>query len=71
LYAVHTLQASGFAQEIHLRSDGKGAVLKVEAENESEVRERMGKLPLAQNGWIELDIYPLTPINYSALFAPS
>lgn len=71
LHAVHNLQASGFAQEVHLRSDGLGAVLMVEAENTAAVKERMEKLPWAINGWIDMDIYQLAPIDYSPLFAPA
>jgi len=56
-----SLLAEDFIREIYSRADGKGAVLVVEATNGDEARQRLDELPLAQNGLLTFDIYPVGP----------
>ncbi len=44
------LWADDFIRELYSRTDGKGAVLIVEAADEDEVKAKLGTLPLAQKG---------------------
>lgn len=53
--------AEDFVREIYGRADGKGAVMVIEAADEGEVRRRLGELPFAQKGFLDLDVYPLVP----------
>ena len=56
-----SLMADDFVREIYGRADGQGAVLVVEADGEAEVRDRLSALPLMQNGFLDLTIYPVGP----------
>lgn len=49
--------AEDFAREIYSRTDGKGAVLIVEADSEDEVKKRLAELPLAKAGLLTADVY--------------
>jgi len=49
--------AEDFIRELYSRTDGKGAVLVIEAASEEEARERIGRLPLAEKGLLSFDIY--------------
>ena len=51
------LLAEDFIREIYNRTDGKGGVIVVEADSESEVKERLGTLPMVQKGLLSLEIY--------------
>jgi muconolactone delta-isomerase len=48
-------------REIFSRSDGKGAVLVVEAADEAEAEKILSELPLAKLGMLTFDIYGLKP----------
>lgn len=56
-----SLLAEDFIREIYSRADGKGAILIVEAADEDEARRRLAELPLARNGLLTFDIYPVGP----------
>ena len=56
-----SMVADNVVREIHGRADGQGAILVFEAEDEEEVRARLGELPFAQNGYLEFDVYPVVP----------
>lgn len=51
------LWADDFVRELYSRTDGKGAILVVEAADEDEVRAKLGTLPLAQKGLLTAEIY--------------
>ena len=51
------LMAEDFIREIYNRTDGTGGVIVVEAEDEEEVAERLGTLPMVQRGLLSLDIH--------------
>lgn len=53
--------AEDFFREIYSRSDGKGAIIVLEASSEEEARARMSELPLVQTGMLELEFYPVQP----------
>ena len=55
------LYAEGRVRELYNRSDGKGAVLVLEAENEQEAERLLDSLPLAKLGMLTFDIYPVKP----------
>jgi len=61
--------AADVVREIYSREDGKGAVLVMEAENEDAARAELAALPLAQQGMISFDIYPVKP--YRGIVAAS
>ncbi len=46
-----------FIREIYNRTDGKGGVFVVEAESEEEVLEKLGTLPMVQEGILTLEVY--------------
>ncbi len=49
--------AEDFIRELYSRTDGKGAVIVVEADSEAAVEKKLGQLPLAQKGLISAEIY--------------
>ena len=51
------LLADDFIREIYSRTDGKGGVIVVEAASESEVKEKLGKLPMVHKGLLSLEIH--------------
>ncbi|MCE2493885.1 MAG: hypothetical protein J4F40_15005 [Alphaproteobacteria bacterium] len=55
------LYAEEKVRELYSRSDGKGAVLVVEAENEEEAEEILGGLPLVKLGMLSFDLYGIKP----------
>ena len=56
-----SMVAENVVREIHGRADGQGAILVFEAEDEAEVRAHLDTLPLAQNGYLAFDVYPVVP----------
>ncbi len=51
------MMADGFLRELYSRTDGKGAILIVEAADEDEVKQKLGTLPLAQKNLLSAEIY--------------
>lgn len=49
--------ADGHVRDIYSRTDGKGAVLVLEAADEVEARSLVDSLPLVQKGMLEVEIY--------------
>ena len=54
------LYKNGFVREIYSRTDGKGALIVVEAENEEEAKNKLSNLPLAKAGLLSFDMYGTT-----------
>ena len=54
------LYKEGFIREIYSRTDGKGALVVVEADNEEEAANKLSDLPLAKAGLLSFDIYGTT-----------
>jgi len=54
------LYKEGFIREIYSRTDGKGALVVVEAKNEDEAANKLSNLPLAKAGLLSFDIYGTT-----------
>ena len=54
------LYKEGFVREIYSRTDGKGALIVVEAENEEEAKNKLSNLPLAKAGLLSFDTYGTT-----------
>lgn len=61
--AAHALKlfAEEKVREIYSRTDGKGAVLVLEADSEDEAREILAGLPLAKRGMLRFDVYGTKP----------
>lgn len=53
--------AEDFFREIYSRTDGKGAIIVLEASSEEEARARAAELPLVQAGMLDLEFYPVQP----------
>ena len=51
------LWADDFIRELYGRTDGKGAIMVVEASSETEVKEKLGTLPMVQKGLLSLEVY--------------
>lgn len=51
------LWADDFIRELYGRTDGKGAIMVVEATSEDEVKETLGALPMVQKSLPSLEIY--------------
>ncbi len=49
--------AEDFVRELYSRTDGRGAVIVVEAEDEAAVEKKLGQLPLAVKGLLIAEIY--------------
>ena len=47
----------GFIREIYSRTDGKGALCVVEAENEDIALSKLSELPLAKAGLLSFEVY--------------
>jgi hypothetical protein len=61
---------SGIARELHLRGDGKGAVLVLECVDLAEAERQIGGLPLMKAGLARVEIIPLAPFTpFENLFA--
>ena len=55
------LYKNGFVREIYSRTDGKGAMLIAEAENEEEVMNQLSTLPFAKANLLTFQIYGAAP----------
>jgi muconolactone delta-isomerase len=58
---ARALYAEGFIRQVWHRADIPGACLLVEADSEARVREKLGTLPFAEAGMLEVTIVPLKP----------
>lgn len=56
-----SLMAEDFVREIYSLANGKGALMVIEAKDESEVRRRLGELPFVQKGFLDFEIHPVVP----------
>ncbi|MDP7539369.1 MAG: superoxide dismutase [Alphaproteobacteria bacterium] len=56
-----TLFAEQSFRELYSRTDGKGAIIVLEAASEDEAREKLESLPLAKLGMLSFDIYGTQP----------
>ena len=54
------LYKEGFVREIYSRTDGKGALVVVEAENEKAALDKLSYLPLAKAGLLSFEAYGTT-----------
>ena len=63
------LMADDFLRELYSRTDGKGAILVVEAASEDEVKEKLGTLPLAQKNLLSAEIYGIKAYRAIAAMA--
>jgi hypothetical protein len=54
------LYKEGFVREIYSRTDGKGALVVVEAENEKAALDKLLHLPLAKAGLLSFEAYGTT-----------
>ena len=48
-------------REIYSRTDGKGAIIVIEAADEAEARAKLDSLPLAKMGLLSFDVYGTKP----------
>ena len=58
--ALELFAAESF-REIYSRTDGKGAIIVIEAADEDEAREMLATLPLAKLGMLSFDVYGTKP----------
>ena len=58
---ARALYADGFIRQVWHRADVPGACLLVEAQSEASVREKLGTLPFAEAGMLDIIIVPLKP----------
>ena len=58
---ARALYAEGFVRQVWHRADIAGACLLLEADSEARVREKLGTLPFAEAGMLEITIVPLKP----------
>ena len=58
---VLKLFAEETVREIYSRTDGKGAVLVLEAKDEDEVRQILSGLPMVQQKLLTIDVYGTKP----------
>jgi len=66
---VWELQQQGIIREVYFRADQHTAVLILECESLSRVRELLSSFPLVQQDLIHFDIIPLIPYSgFSRLF---
>ena len=63
--------AEDFVRDLYSRTDGKGAVVIVEAADEAEVRERMSNLPFMQQDLLSIEIYGIKAYRAIAAMAES
>ncbi len=63
------LWAGDFIRELYSRTDGKGAVMIVEAADEDEVKAKLGTLPMAQKGLLSAEIYGIKAYRAIAAMA--
>jgi hypothetical protein len=61
------LFAADKIREIYSRTDGRGAIIVLEAQDEAEARSFLETLPLVQKGMLEFDVYGAKP--YRGLIA--
>ena len=54
------LYKEGFVREIYSRTDGKGALLVVESENEEKALDKLSNLPLVKAGLLSFETYGTT-----------
>ena len=50
-----------FIRELYSIKGGKGACMIVEAENETEILEKLGELPFVKNNFLNIDIMEVKP----------
>jgi hypothetical protein len=50
-----------FVREIYSRTDGKGAILVLEADDEEHAKRLVGELPLAKVGLLNFEVYGTKP----------
>ena len=55
--AAFKMMADDFLRELYSRTDGKGAILIVEAASEDEVKQKLATLPMAQKNLLSAEIY--------------
>lgn len=60
-HTARTLYAEGIIRAINGRGDVPGAVIRLEAASLAEARAALARLPLHQQGMMDMDILPLTP----------
>ena len=58
---ARALYAEGFIRQVWHRADLPGACLLVEADSEEHARNKLGTLPFAEAGMLEITIVPLKP----------
>jgi len=63
--------AEDFVREIYSRTDGKGAVIIIEAANEEEVASKLAELPLVKAGLLSTEIYGITAYRAISQMAES
>ena len=62
--AVWDLYVEGIVREFYTRADEGGpAILTVESESVEEARKALARLPLVENGMIDLEYVPLAPFK--------
>ena len=50
-----------FIRELYSIKGGKGACMVIEANDESEIREKLGALPFVKNNYLDIDIIEVKP----------
>ena len=58
---ARALYAEGFIRQVWHRADIAGACLLVEADSEAHVLEKLGTLPFAAAGMLDITVVPLKP----------
>jgi len=59
---IWELHAADIVREQYLRDDG-GVVLVIEADDVAAARQSLARLPLVANGFLEFDVWSLTPFT--------
>lgn len=50
-----------FIRELYSIKGGKGACMVIEANDENEIREKLGSLPFVKNNYLDIDIIEVKP----------
>ncbi len=67
---VWELVQDGVIREIHFRQDRNELVLLMDCRDDEEAKEKLGRLPLVEKGFITFDLIPLRPYEaYSRTFS--
>ena len=69
--AAMKMWADDFIRDLYSRTDGKGAIVIVEAADEAEVTKKLGTLPFMQQGLLSIDIYGIKAYRAIAALAES